>query len=234
MWLPFWISSPLLWIAPPQPMSYKITPESKLMQNEVQMESPFIMVIDLLFSCLSLSLSLPQHRHPNIRSRTEDEVVKCSGHVPFYLNIYWPFNGKYTWGAASPFSSLNKTSLNEIVKAGFSKWGPSIDDERDGAMNWNWYSVIWSIESIDDDDKGRTMLFRISNDESSLFIYWFKRGWEKSFSRWRIDLYRSPSRVSKRSTHAIELFNTCQLGDPRKSIGNLASLSAGCEVEFRE
>lgn len=58
-----------------QSMSYKITPESKLMQNEVQMESPFIMVIDLLFFT-----GRPQAQ--------QEEAVKCSGHVSFYLNIY--------------------------------------------------------------------------------------------------------------------------------------------------
>lgn len=73
--------------------------------------------------CFLIDLSF----HP--RRSSLKIVVKCSGHVPFYLNIYWPFNGKYTWGALCllhshsshfiqcPFSpGLNKTSLNEIVE----------------------------------------------------------------------------------------------------------------------
>lgn len=46
-----WIDDMLLQSRNAQAMSYKITPESKLMQNEVQMENHsrlFIMVIDLL------------------------------------------------------------------------------------------------------------------------------------------------------------------------------------------
>lgn len=65
-----------------------------------------IMVIDLLLARKSFDVKKKQKK-----------AIKCSGHVPFYLNIYWPFNGKYTWGAArAPLTSLNKMSLNEIVK----------------------------------------------------------------------------------------------------------------------
>lgn len=96
-------------------LSYKITPESEWSSNGIGLR--FLTVIGLLRPKLS-----------------NQRVVKCSGHVSLYLNIIDHFNGKYTWGL--PCLSLNKISLNKIVREG---------NRKKGKMNENWYChlVYW-------------------------------------------------------------------------------------------